>query len=567
MHITNIFAPALFALALTSCSTSQVETSSDSTWTGCSGQSCIAQGACKPGQSSAQFRAQSIPAAALEPGSHAWASVTFDNCSGLAWSTDTFSLHPAPPVDASTWGTSRVKLPASVPDGARVTIPIPLQAPIVSGEVPFVWRIQGDAVGALEERSKPVTISVRYSPDCSRPGPRARFQGWSIPTVVAAGQKFTAKITLANCGSDTWKKDNGYALASMTDKPETWGQAVIPLPMDVPPLAAIALPIELTAPKTQGTYDFAWKLKDGDTLVDEGTPLGHVTALEPYACPDSGPAARFVREQGVPAAINGSSPLETSETFANCGEQAWDATWHLGAVSPSDDGVWSAGRVALPNVVEPGYAITIPIHGRSPSVLASYPYRWSLVQDGVGPIDEPSPTRSINVTCLPVCSDHRCGGDGCGGSCGSCNGGTVCDGAYCLEDNGACGRLQWWNSGLSDSRDKGAWWDTDLYVSGSTPVQLRHAAQLIAWGIYGWGYMPTFIDHDTGQVFRFLHLRPQDLWATDVGRTYPGGFIVGLSGGDTWDTGLPTYSTGAHLCVQTHALYRDVFPEGWDSCH
>src|SRR5205085_408343 len=47
-----------------------------------------------------------------------------------------------------------------------------------------------------------------------------------------------------------------------------------------------------------------------------------------------------------------------------------------------------------------------------------------------------------------------------------------------------------------------------------------------------------------------------------VGQTYPAGHIVGLSGGDTHDTGYPTYSTGPHLCVQTTQNFRAVFPAG-----
>jgi hypothetical protein len=63
-----------------------------------------------------------------------------------------------------------------------------------------------------------------------------------------------------------------------------------------------------------------------------------------------------------------------------------------------------------------------------------------------------------------------------------------------------------------------------------------------------------------------LHLRPQHQWATDVGRVYPAGYVVGISGGDTRDTGLGPYSTGQHLCIQTLRTYRDAFPRGVDAC-
>src|ERR1041385_112998 len=70
----------------------------------CSGASCVGEGACRPGQASAQFRKQTAPPDDLRPGARAWASVTFDNCSGKPWTTSTFALRPAAPSDDATWG-------------------------------------------------------------------------------------------------------------------------------------------------------------------------------------------------------------------------------------------------------------------------------------------------------------------------------------------------------------------------------------------------------------------------------------------------------------------------------
>ncbi len=131
----------------------------------------------------------------------------------------------------------------------------------------------------------------------------------------------------------------------------------------------------------------------------------------------------------------------------------------------------------------------------------------------------------------------------------------------------SCNNEQWWNTALTyGPYMSGGWWDTDLAVSHDTPVILRHDSKLYKTGVYGWGYMPEFVDQVTGKKFRFLHLRPQKQLATSVGQVYPAGTVVGYSGGDTADTGLGTYSTGAHLCVQTLDTYRNVFPKGKDPC-
>jgi hypothetical protein len=130
-----------------------------------------------------------------------------------------------------------------------------------------------------------------------------------------------------------------------------------------------------------------------------------------------------------------------------------------------------------------------------------------------------------------------------------------------------CSLLQWWNQSINYGPYVSyGWWDTDLNVSSSHPVQLRHDSRLTKHGVYAWGYMPEFVDLVTGKNFRFLHLRPQNQYATNDGQVYPAGFVVGLSGGDTADTGLGTYSTGAHLCVQTLDTWGSSFPGGNDPC-
>lgn len=123
--------------------------------------------------------------------------------------------------------------------------------------------------------------------------------------------------------------------------------------------------------------------------------------------------------------------------------------------------------------------------------------------------------------------------------------------------------LAWWHAAWTwDHWTSFGWDDTDLAVSHGTAIQLRHASRLVAWGTYGWGYMPTFVDTVTGDKFRFLHLRPQWERATSINHVYPAGYVVGYSGGDTWDTGGAGrgYSTGAHLCVQTLVGFRRAFP-------
>ncbi len=138
-----------------------------------------------------------------------------------------------------------------------------------------------------------------------------------------------------------------------------------------------------------------------------------------------------------------------------------------------------------------------------------------------------------------------------------------------------CDALLWWNQPPVEAEtavdnDTGGVttrWDLDYAVASSTPVQLRHDSQLLAQAVYPWGWQPTFLDLASGHVFRFLHLRPQVQLVGTVGAVYPAGTLVGVSGGDSWDTGYERpacdgriCSAGAHLCVEADDHVAAIFP-------
>ena len=56
--------------------------------------------------------------------------------------------------------------------------------------------------------------------------------------------------------------------------------------------------------------------------------------------------------------------------------------------------------------------------------------------------------------CYAECYDRQCGPDGCGGVCGSCGPGDVCDGGYCMPDMGCdpyCGGMECGDDGCGGS--------------------------------------------------------------------------------------------------------------------
>jgi hypothetical protein len=502
-----------------------------------------------------------------------------------------------------SFGLQAVPLPIEVPNGYEVTIPFQITAPLESGDYPFVWAIEHAGVGTMQEHSPEVDVHVHSPASCTEVGPPARFRSQMPPSgFLGTGQRFTATLTFANCSTDTWTRA-GFHLGSQAPMDnDTWGTTRVELPEDVPPGAEVTVTIHGTAPTQVGSYRFSWEvLRDADMhWYGEPSAPVTVTVLETVDCTDTSPDAVFVR-QSPPGTLDPNQDFDASITFGNCGNAVWDASYHLAPLNGSIGSTWGVDRVGLALPVGPGFALTIPFHGRAPGNPGDYDYRWAIAHDGQGNLNEPSPAYSVTVRCIPQCGGRNCGGDGCGGSCGTCGGGqtcsasgqcvcapncagracgddgcggscgtcgggATCDGGTCQAATLSCGNVQWWNSYITYEHWSGSWHDTDLGVRSSSPVQIRHNSRLDNYGVYGWGYMPEFTDMVTGVQFKMLHLRPQHQWATERGRIYPAGYVVGLSGGDTYDTGYPVYSTGAHLCIQTLVPYRTAFPTGDDYC-
>ena len=528
---------------------------------------CIRQGMCAPGEASAQFRGQDALPETVSPSAHIPGRVSFTNCSGVPWTRDDYALIPATPDIAAAWNLRRLALPFDIPQGVEVTLRFELLAPLNTGAYPVQWAITREGREVLQEHSPVQTVRVLAPAQCTEVGAAVRFRSQVPPQpFLAAGEVFRASVTFSNCNTVPLTQGDGWYLGSRATPDDTWGARRVELPGDVPPGAEVTFPLELRAPTTPGRYAWTWQVMHGVDAVGEPSPRVDPVVLRAADCGQATTAARFVGQTTPPPTVDPNQPFDVRATFANCSMRVWDAAHRLDSALDGMARPWGAGPVELPLPVGPGFAIDVPFRVRAPTTPGRYPYRWRITSPQ-GALDEPSPAMDITVRCIPQCGDHNCGGDGCGGSCGGCPGGWSCDGGHCrAPDLPQCGELQWWNSYITYEHLSSGWRDTDLGVRAGTPVQLRHASRLERHGVYGWGYMPEFTDLATGARFRFLHLRPQNQWATDVGRVYPAGYVVGLSGGDTWDTGYPTYSTGSHLCVQTLWTYRAAFPSGRDAC-
>ncbi len=89
----------------------------------------------------------------------------------------------------------------------------------------------------------------------------AKFISMSVPSAVHPNEEFTVSITYKNAGINTWINENQYRLGSQSPQDnQIWGVGRVSLPDSVPAGQEVTFTFNLTAPDTEGIYNFQWRL-------------------------------------------------------------------------------------------------------------------------------------------------------------------------------------------------------------------------------------------------------------------------------------------------------------------
>jgi hypothetical protein len=106
------------------------------------------------------------PPATVAPWEVFFASVTFANCSTQTWAATSagaatgYKLGFNAPRDYDTWGTSRVGLPADVPPGSKITVPLRARAGPLTGPHGWSWAVLQEGVAWLVAASPLHSVEI-----------------------------------------------------------------------------------------------------------------------------------------------------------------------------------------------------------------------------------------------------------------------------------------------------------------------------------------------------------------------------------------------------------------------
>jgi subtilisin family serine protease len=212
----------------------------------------------------AQVISQSVPAS-MAAGRIYPVSITLKNIGTESWSPigpqcNAYRLGSANPLNNSTWGLTRVELPAPVASGGQVTLNFTVTAPLTPGTYNFQWQMVQECVAWFPSPTPNIVVTVQAAPLRD-----AQILSQSVPSTMVAGQTYPASIRLRNVGTQSWNligpQCNAYRLGSANPfDNSTWGLTRVELPAPVARGEEVTLSFTVTAPSASGSYNFQWRM-------------------------------------------------------------------------------------------------------------------------------------------------------------------------------------------------------------------------------------------------------------------------------------------------------------------
>jgi subtilisin family serine protease len=323
-------------------------------------------------------------------------TVKLTNNSNFAW---TASGSPAvrlayhwldPTGTLVVWDGQRSPLPADVPIGGTVTVPVTIPTPVRPGsyvlEVDLVregvsWFSTAGAAPATRTIAVTSGLGATYAPAAS-----------TQSTFVLGPTTFP--VTVTNTGAATWPAGGptpvhlSYHWIDAVGQMVVWDGSRAALASDVAPGQSAVVAITVASPPTVGAYRLRLD------LVQEGVSwfsTQGVTPRELAISVTTGFGAAYAVTPPATAFLPGSR-AGLAVTLTNTGLLAWpaggSAPVHVAAHLLDAFGamlVWDGERTLLPSDVAPGQSVTVNVAVGVPlgSAFAKYSAMIDLVREGI----------------------------------------------------------------------------------------------------------------------------------------------------------------------------------------
>ncbi len=229
-------------------------------------------------QNDAEFLSQSVPTE-VSTGQTFTVSITMRNTGTTTWTAaDNYRLGSQNPQDNTIWRSdNRVYLTSDVAPNSEYTFTFDCTAPSTAGTYDFQWQMVQDGVEWFGDLTQNVQINVTSAGEND-----AEFVSFSaLPSKLHPGDTFDVSIIMRNTGTTTWTDSLLYRLGTQAPQDnDDWGTNRLSLSHDVAPGDTVTFRATLTAPDSEGLYNFHWKMvQDGVEWFGDSTDWAFIPVM------------------------------------------------------------------------------------------------------------------------------------------------------------------------------------------------------------------------------------------------------------------------------------------------
>jgi SM-20-related protein len=170
------------------------------------------------------------------------------------------------------WGPARLELPAPLPPGETVTLPVTLIAPSTPGVYDVEWRMVLEKVAWFGSPSDPLRIEVTP--------PDADILSHEVPRAMVVGHQYVGTLFVRNPSRLRWSpvghQWHAFRLGMIGPDDRAWGILRVDFAEPVAPEETVLVRYVVLAPASPGRYHLQWRLLQ-EGAVWFGSPSADLT--------------------------------------------------------------------------------------------------------------------------------------------------------------------------------------------------------------------------------------------------------------------------------------------------
>jgi hypothetical protein len=280
------------------------------------------------------------------------------------------------------------------------------------------------AILAFQFSTSNAQIKIPFPDDRRDSYDNSAFVSQYVPDRMSAGESYRISVTMRNTGNTTWTTSfldiftGSYALSPVNRDSYGWNMSPVKINLDVRPGENHTFDFMVTAPGNDGTYDFQWRMTNGNSYFGENTRNIRIRVDRGFISDDrdrryddryfGNDNASFINHT-IPSIMKSNRAYPVTVTMLNSGNSTWEKGYYtlepVSSVTSASD--YKYKKIKMNKTVRPGEQVQVKFNIKAPSQSGIYHFQWRMMNGQSGFFGESTPLFRVEVNRNPRGDDSN----------------------------------------------------------------------------------------------------------------------------------------------------------------